>query len=54
MQKSLLNAKKTDGDGQKDGRTDGYMDGRPDRWMEGWTERADGETEKRNDRHSGL
>ena len=48
MQKSLLNAEKTDGDGWKDGRTDGQMDGRPDRWTEGWTERADGETEKRN------
>ena len=59
MQKPLLNAKKADGDGQKEGKTDGRTDrglaaGWPNRWTDGWTERADGETEKWNNRHSGL
>ena len=58
MQKLFLNAEKADGDGRKEGQTDGQMDGWPTgrqfRWTDGWTERADGETEKRNNRHSGL
>ena len=62
MQKPLLNAEKADGDGRKEGQmdrqTDGQMDewpaGRPNRWTDGWTVRVDGETEKWNNRHSGL
>ena len=50
MQKPLLNAKKADGDGQKEGKTDGW----PNRWTDAWTEWADGETEKWNNRQSGL
>ena len=54
MQKPLLTAKKTNGDGRKakwldgwmdvrmdrrtDGRTDGRMDRRTDGWMDGWTD----------------
>ena len=59
IQKPHLNAEKGDGDGRKEGQmarqTDGQMDGWPagwpNRWTDRWTERADGETEKWNNRH---
>ena len=54
MQKPLLNTEKADGDGQKEGQMDRWPVGWPNRWTDGWTERADGETEKWNNRHSGL
>ena len=58
MQKPLLNAEKADGDGRREGQMDGHMDGGPagwpNRWTDRWTDRPDGETEKGNNRHSGL
>ena len=60
MQKTLLIAVKTNSDGRKDGRMGRETDGRTDGWTGGWTDRwtdgrtANGETETRNDQHSGY
>ena len=50
MQKPLLNAKKADGDGRKEGQMEGQTDGQMDGWpagrTDGWMDGHNGQMEK--------